>query len=284
MKVTAPFLKEMKSKGEKITMVAAYDYPTAKILDASGIDAILVGDSVGNVVLGHQNTLGVTVDDIVHHLKAVSRGTGRALVVGDMPFMSYQASDEDAIRNAGRLIKEGGGEAVKVEGGGMMIKRVRAIVESGIPVMGHLGLTPQWYHQFGGFKIQGKTESTAKRLMEDAVKLERAGTFALVLECVPWQLAKLITEKLEIPTIGIGAGPYCDGQVMVLHDIIGMTDKVLKFVKTYAKVDKTISKAIGEFKSDVKSGKFPSLSHSFEMPKEEMRKMFAEFKRKKRGF
>jgi len=281
MKVTVSSLREMKSKGERVVMVAAYDYPTARILDACGVDSILVGDSVGNVLLGHKDTLGVTVDDIVHHLKAVSRGAERALVVGDMPFMSYQASDEDAIGNAGRLVKAGGAEAVKVEGGGMVVRRVRAIVEAGIPVMGHLGLTPQWYHQFGGFKVQGKTGSTARRLMEDAVKLERAGAFALVLECIPWQLAKLITEKIEIPTIGIGAGPYCDGQVMVLHDILGMSEKQLKFVKRYANLSEIISEAVTEFKKEVKSGKFPTLAQSFEMPREEMRRMLAEFRKRR---
>jgi 3-methyl-2-oxobutanoate hydroxymethyltransferase len=281
MKVTVSSLREMKSKGERVVMVAAYDYPTARILDTCGVDSILVGDSVGNVLLGHKDTLGVTVDDIVHHLKAVSRGAERALVVGDMPFMSYQASDEDAIGNAGRLVKAGGAEAVKVEGGGMVVRRVRAIVEAGIPVMGHLGLTPQWYHQFGGFKVQGQTGSTARRLMEDAVKLERAGAFALVLECIPWQLAKLITEKIEIPTIGIGAGPYCDGQVMVLHDILGMSEKQLKFVKRYANLSEIISEAVTEFKKEVKSGKFPTLAQSFEMPREEMRRMLAEFRKRR---
>ncbi|MEM2874504.1 MAG: 3-methyl-2-oxobutanoate hydroxymethyltransferase [Candidatus Hadarchaeales archaeon] len=283
MKVTAASLTEMKSKGERIVMVAAYDCPTAKLLDAAGVDSILVGDSLGNVVLGLRDTLGVTVEDIIYHLKAVSRGVERALVVGDMPFMSYQASEEDAIRNAGRLVKEGGAEAVKVEGGGAMVSRARAIVESGIPVIGHLGLTPQWYHQFGGFRVQGKTSSTAKRLMDDAIRLERAGASALVLECVPWQLAKLITEKLEIPTIGIGAGPYCDGQVVVLHDILGMEDKQLKFVKRYANVSETISRAISEFRNEVKSGKFPTIAQSFEMPREEMRKLLAEFRKKGRS-
>ncbi|MEM2878229.1 MAG: 3-methyl-2-oxobutanoate hydroxymethyltransferase [Candidatus Hadarchaeales archaeon] len=282
MKVTANSIREMKSKGEKLVMVTAYDFPTAAILDAAGVDSILVGDSVGNVVLGYRDTLRVTVEDMIHHLKAVSRGTERALVVGDMPFMSYQASEEDAVRNAGKLFKQGGAEAVKVEGGGPIIRRIRAIVESGMPVMGHLGLTPQWYHQFGGFKVQGKTGSTARQILDDSVKIERAGAFALVLECIPWQLAKLITEKLEIPTIGIGAGPYCDGQVLVLHDLIGMSDAQHKFSKTYADVRGIISKAVSEFRNDVRSGKFPTLAQSYEMPREEMRKMLSEFRKKRK--
>ena len=188
-KITTVMIREMKDSGERVVMVAAYDYPTARMLDEAGIDAVLVGDSVGNVILGYRDTLSVTMDEMIHHTKAVARGVKRALVVGDMPFMSYQASTEDAIRNAGRFLKEGHAEAVKVEGGRGMIKKIEAIIQSGVPVMGHLGLTPQWYHQFGGFRVRGKTESTARAILEDAQRLERAGVFSIVLECVPWQLA-----------------------------------------------------------------------------------------------
>jgi 3-methyl-2-oxobutanoate hydroxymethyltransferase len=281
-KITTAMIREMKDRGERIAMVAAYDYPTARMLDDAGIDSVLVGDSVGNVILGYRDTLSVTMDEMIHHTKAVARGVKRALVVGDMPFMSYQASTEDAIRNAGRFLKEGHAEAVKVEGGRGMIKKIEAIIQSGVPVMGHLGLTPQWYHQFGGFRVRGKTESTARAILEDAQRLERVGVFSIVLECVPWQLAKLVTEKVEVPTIGIGAGPYCDGQVLVLHDLLGLTGPhVPKFVKRYAKFDDVVIKALTNFKQDVKTGKFPTLEHSYDMPREEMRKLRREFKRRR---
>ncbi|MGC8816543.1 MAG: 3-methyl-2-oxobutanoate hydroxymethyltransferase [Candidatus Hadarchaeum sp.] len=281
-KVTTIKIREMKNSGEKIVMLATYDYLTAKMVDEAGADAILVGDSLANVVLGHRDTLSVGMEEMLHHTKAVARGVKRALVVGDMPFMSYQASTEDAIRNAGRFLKEGHAEAVKVEGGHKMIRKVEAIIDAGIPVMGHLGLTPQWVHQFGGYRVRGKTWSAARAILEDAQRLERAGVFSLVLEAMPWQLAKLITEKLEIPTIGIGAGPYCDGQVLVLHDLIGLTGpSVPKFVKRYAELDKGILKAVEDFKRDVKSGKFPALAQSYEMPPEEMRKLIRGFRQKK---
>lgn len=281
-RITTAMIREMKDSGERIAMVAAYDYPTARMLDDAGIDAVLVGDSVGNVILGYRDTLSVTMDEMIHHTKAVARGVKRALVVGDMPFMSYQASTEDAIRNAGRFLKEGHAEAVKVEGGRGMIKKIEVIIQSGVPVMGHLGLTPQWYHQFGGFKVRGKTESTARAILEDAQRLERAGVFSIVLECVPWQLAKLVTEKVEVPTIGCGAGPYCDGHVLVLHDLLGLTGPhVPKFVKRYAKLDDVVIKALTGFKQDVKTGKFPTLEHSYDMPREEMRKLLREFKRRR---
>jgi len=281
-KITAIKIREMKESGEKIVMLAAYDYTTAKMIDEAGVDAILVGDSLANVILGHKTTLSVEMDEMIHHTKAVSRGVKRALVVGDMPFMSYQASTEDAIRNAGRFLKEGHAEAVKVEGGHKMIRKIEAIIESGIPVMGHLGLTPQWVHQFGGYRVRGKTESAARVILEDARKLERAGAFSLVLECLPWQLAKLITEKLEIPTIGIGAGPYCDGQVLVLHDLVGLTGpNVPKFVKRYAELDKEVMKALENFKRDVKTNKFPTLAQSYEMPPDEMRKLIRGFRQKR---
>jgi 3-methyl-2-oxobutanoate hydroxymethyltransferase len=281
-KITTATIREMKDSGERVVMVAAYDYPTARMLDEAGIDAVLVGDSLGSVILGYRNTLSVTMDEMIHHTKAVTRGVKRALVVGDMPFMSYQASTEDAIRNAGRFLKEGHAEAVKVEGGRGMIKKIEAIIQSGVPVMGHLGLTPQWYHQFGGFRVRGKTESTARMILEDAQRLERAGAFSIVLECVPWQLAKLVTEKVEVPTIGCGAGPCCDGQVLVLHDILGLTGPHMpKFVKRYAELDDVVAKALTNFKQDVKTGKFPTLEHSYDMPSEEMRKLLGEFKRKR---
>ncbi len=264
----------MKAKGERIAMVTAYDYPTAKIADEAGIDAVLVGDSLGNVILGYPSTLPVTVDEMLHHTRAVAKAIKRALVVGDLPFMSYQASTEDAIRNAGRFIKEGHAEAVKVEGGRGMVEKIEAIVRAGIPVMGHLGLTPQWIHQLGGFKVRGKTEVAARAILEDARVLERAGVFSLVLECVPWQLAKLITERSGVPTVGIGAGPYCDGQVLVLHDLLGLTGPhIPKFVKRYARLGDAMAKALADFRQEVKVGKFPSLEHSYEMPGEELKKL-----------
>ncbi len=281
-KITTKTIREMKDRGERVVMVAAYDYSTACMIDGAGVDAILVGDSLANVVLGYKDTLSVTMDEMIHHTKAVSRGAKRALVVGDMPFMSYQASTEDAIRNAGRFLKEGRAEAVKVEGGRSMIKKIEAIIQSGIPVMGHLGLTPQWFHQFGGFRVRGKTKSAAHAILKDAQRLERVGVFSIVLECVPWQLAKLVTEKVEVPTIGIGAGPYCDGQVLVIHDLLGLSGPhVPKFVKRYVKLDDTVTKALADFKREVKAGKFPTLKHSYDMPREEMRKLLREFRRRR---
>jgi len=275
-------IRDMKDSGEKIVMLAAYDYTTARMVDESGVDAVLVGDSLANVMLGHKNTLSVEMDEMIHHTRAVSRGVKRALVVGDMPFMSYQASTEDAIKNAGRFLKEGRAEAVKVEGGHKMIRKIEDIIESGVPVMGHLGLTPQWVHQFGGYKVRGKTESTARAILENARRLEHAGCFSLVLEAMPWQLAKLITEKLTIPTIGIGAGPYCDGQVLVIHDMLGLTGPhVPKFVKRYADLDKVVMKALEEFKKEVKGNKYPTMAHSYEMPPEEMRKLIRSFQHKR---
>ena len=280
-KVTTATLREMKARGERIVMLAAYDYPTARMIDEAGIDAILVGDSLSNVVLGYSNTLAVTVEEMLHHTKAVARAARRALVIGDMPFLSYQASVEDAVRNAGRFLKEGGAEAVKVEGGRSILDKIEVILRAGIPVMGHVGLTPQWVHQFGGFKVQGKSEVAARMILEDAKELERAGVFSLVLECVPWQLAKLITESIEIPTIGIGAGPYCDGQVLVLHDLLGLSgQRVPKFVKQYAKLEDTMANALTDFKREVKAGKFPTLKHSYEMPAEELRRLVKKPKRR----
>jgi len=281
-KITTITLREMKARGERITVLSAYDHPTARMIDEAGIDVVLVGDSLGNVILGYKDTLAVTMDEMIHHTKAVARAVKRALVVGDMPFMSYQASVADAIRNAGRFLKEGHAEAVKIEGGRAMVEKVEAIVQSGIPVMGHLGLTPQWIHQLGGFKVSGKTEAAARAILEDAKRLEGAGAFSIVLECVPWQLAKLVTEKCSVPTIGIGSGPHCDGQVLVLHDLLGLAGPhVPKFVKRYAQLEGVIGKAIAEFRKEVKTGKFPSLEHSYEMPGDELKKLLKSKARKR---
>jgi 3-methyl-2-oxobutanoate hydroxymethyltransferase len=272
-KVTTAALQQMKERGERITMLTAYDYPTARLADEAGVDAILVGDSVSNVVLGYQDTLAVTMEEMLHHTRAAARGTKRVLVVGDMPFMSYQASVEDAVRNAGRFLKEGGAEAVKVEGGRGVIDKIEAIVRAGIPVMGHLGLTPQWVHQFGGFKVQGKSQAAARMIAEDAKKLEEAGVFSIVLECVPWQLAKLITGRVKVPTIGCGAGPHCDGQVLVFHDVLGLSQLSPKFVKRYAELKPPVERALAEYVKEVRTAKFPGLEHSYEMGDAELKKL-----------
>ena len=233
-KVTKNTILKMKEQGEQIAALTSYDYLSTRILDKAGIDLILVGDSLGMVVLGYENTLPVTVEEIIHHLKAVSRAKPRAMIVGDMPFMSYQASIEDAVRNAGRLVKEGGAESVKLEGGERYVPVVEAIIQASIPVVGHLGLTPQSLYHFGGYKVQGKDEESAERLLSDAKALEKAGCFAIVLEGIPWQLAKRITGSVSIPTIGIGAGPHCDGQILVITDMLGIYENPLpKFVKVY---------------------------------------------------
>ena len=266
MRVTINQVKEMKQKGEKITMLTAYDYTTAKIIDEAGIPLILVGDSLGMVVLGYESTIPVTMEDMLHHTKAVVRGTKQAMVIADMPFMTYQISLADALKNATRFIQEGGAQAVKLEGGVTVAEKVKGIVECGIPVMGHIGLTPQSVHQFGGFRVQGKTLETAKRLLEDAKALEEAGAFSIVMETVPAPLAALITQKITIPTIGIGAGIGCDGQVQVINDILGsFTDFVPKHAKQYAKLADIMSSAISEYFSEVKSGKFPTKQQSFFM-------------------
>ncbi len=262
-KVTVPSLKGMKGGGAKITMLTAYDHPTAKILDNAGVDTILVGDSVGPVVLGYPNTIPVTIEEMIHHTRAVARGTKRALVIIDMPFMSYQESIEQAKRNAGRMLKEGGAEAVKLEGGVVMRETIKAIVDIDIPVVAHIGLTPQSIHRMGGYKVQGKGEDV-KRLIEDARAVEEAGAFMIVLECVPRQLAKEITEMLSIPTIGIGAGPDCDGQVLVIHDLLGLLgDFRPKFVKQYADLSNVIDVAVRSYINEVTSGAFPDDSQSF---------------------
>ena len=264
MRVTISQIKEMKQKGEKISMLTAYDYVTAKIVDEAGVPLILVGDSLGMVVLGYDSTIPVTLEVMLHHTKAVVRGTKKALVIGDMPFMTYQISMEEAMRNAGRFMQEAGCQAVKLEGGVTVADKVKKIVDCGIPVMGHIGLTPQSINQFGGHKIQGKTPEAAARLLEDARALDKAGAFAVVLETVPAPLAALITKKISIPTIGIGAGAGCDGQVQVINDILGSyTDFVPKHAKQYAKIASIMSIAIAQYHSEVKAGQFPTEAQSF---------------------
>ena len=266
MRVTVNQVRDMKQKGEKITMLTAYDYSTAKIVDGVGIPLILVGDSLGMVILGYESTIPVTMEEMLHHTKAVVRGAKQAMVVGDMPFMTYHVSVEDALRNAARFIQEAGAQAVKLEGGVSVAEKVQRIVECGIPVMGHIGLTPQSIHQLGGFKVQGKTSEAAARLLEDAKALEEAGAFSIVLETVPAPLAALITREVSIPTIGIGAGIGCDGQVQVINDILGsFADFVPKHAKRYAKLTVIMSSAITEYHNEVKSGKFPTDEQSSPM-------------------
>jgi 3-methyl-2-oxobutanoate hydroxymethyltransferase len=269
MRVTVTSLREMKKRGEKIAVLTAYDYPTAKLLDEAGVPAILVGDSLGMVVLGHETTIPVTMEDMIRHAQAVVRGVKKALVVVDMPFMSFQVSAEEAVRNAGRLIRETGAQAVKPEGGEAIAETVSRIVGCGIPVMGHIGLTPQSVNQLGGYRVVGKSKATAVRLLADALALERAGAFALVLETIPAQVARLITGRVKIPTIGIGAGAGCDGQVQVLHDILGLyTDFVPKHTKRYADLAGLIGSAVGEYIKEVKAGGFPTEKESFLMDEE----------------
>ncbi|VAX34424.1 3-methyl-2-oxobutanoate hydroxymethyltransferase [hydrothermal vent metagenome] len=257
------FLKK-KLEGRKIVLLTAYDYPFARILDEAGVDAILVGDSLSMVVQGLENTLPVTMDEMVYHTKMVARAAQRAMVIGDMPFMSYQTSVEDALRNAGRFLKEGGAHAVKVEGGSEVSEKIRAIVSADIPVMAHIGLTPQAIHRMGGYSVQGRTEEARQRLIEEARVLQDAGAFSLVLEAIPLELAKKISETLVIPTIGIGAGPYCDGQVLVLHDILGLFERfVPKFVKRYANLKEDALTAVKKFREEVENGEFPGEEQSF---------------------
>lgn len=263
-KITIRHLIDMKKREEKITMLTAYDYQTALLEDKAGVEMVLVGDSLGMVVLGYENTLPVTIEEIIHHLKAVSRARPRSLLIGDLPFMSYQASVEDAVRNAGRLIKEGGAEAVKLEGGRRMGAVIKAILDADIPVMGHIGLTPQSLHQFGGYRVQGKDQKSADKLVEEALFLEEAGCFSMVLEGIPWQLAQKISESLSIPTIGIGAGKHCDGQVLVINDLLGtMEEFTPRFVKRYAELGKIITEAISNYIQEVKDGTFPDEDHSY---------------------
>jgi 3-methyl-2-oxobutanoate hydroxymethyltransferase len=266
MRVTITQIKEMKQKGDKIAMLTAYDYATAKLIDEAGIPLILVGDSLGMVVLGYGSTIPVTMDEMIHHTKAVVRGAAKALVIGDMPFMTYQVSFEDALRNAARFMQEGGVQAVKLEGGESMAEIVKRIVSCGIPVMGHIGLTPQSINQLGGFKVVGKTPEAAVRMLNDAIALDEAGAFGIVLECVPEPLSKLITERISVPTIGIGAGKYCDGQVQVISDLLGLyTDFVPKHAKQYAKLFEIIRKATADYIAEVQAGTFPTAKQSYAM-------------------
>jgi len=259
-------LTAMKRRGEKIAMLTAYDYPTARLLDQAGVPVILVGDSLGMVVLGYDSTVPVTMDDMIHHTKAVARGAQNAIIVGDMPFMSYQPSTEDAIRNAGRFLQEAGATAVKLEGGAPVVETVRKLVSFGIPVMGHLGLTPQSVNQLGGHKLQGKTPAAAVKLLNDAMALQEAGAFSIVLEGIPAPLAKLVSQKLSVPTIGIGAGPHCDGQVQVLHDMLGLClDFLPRHARQYAHLAEDIEGAVQRYIQDVQKGEFPTANESFAM-------------------
>ncbi len=263
-KITIQDFLRKKTEGKKISMLTAYDFPFAQIIDEAGIDGILVGDSLGMVVQGLENTLPVTMDEMIYHTKLVTRAVKNAIVIGDMPFMSYQTGVGDAVRNAGRFLKEAGASAVKLEGGAEAADRIRAMARADIPVMAHIGLTPQSIHRMGGYKVQGKTEEAEARLIGEARMVEEAGAFALLLEAIPMGLAKKITEELSIPTIGIGAGPYCDGQVLVLHDVIGMFERfVPKFVKRYANLKESALKAVRDYKEEVEKGVFPSEDTSF---------------------
>lgn len=284
-RVTVPDVVRMKSKGRKLVMVTAYDYPIARLADQAGVDIILVGDSVGTAVLGYRTTLPVTMAEMIHHTKAVARGVERALLVGDMPFMSYQPSKRDAIRNAGRFIKAGA-DAVKVEGGKEVEGIVKAIIEAGIPVMGHVGFTPQKISIIGGYKVQGREALSAKVILDDAKALEEAGVFSIVLELVTGEVAKLVTEQVKVPTIGIGSGPYCDGQVLVVNDIVGLTmweGYRPKFIKQYASVGETILNALKTYSEEVKSGKFPAEEHTRHMPSEEYQRLLELLGRAKRS-
>lgn len=275
MKNTVVTFKEAKAKGEKLTMLTAYDYSTAKLVDGAGINAILVGDSLGNVVLGYPDTISVTMEDMIHHSVAVSRGIKDTLLICDMPFMSYQTSVYDAVVNAGRLMKEGRAHAVKLEGGQEMEETIRAIVNASIPVCAHIGLTPQSINAFGGFKVQGKGKEAAQKLLDDARAVERAGAFAVVLECVPAALAKKVSEEMSIPTIGIGAGADCDGQVLVYQDMLGMfTDFKPKFVKHYANVGEIMTEAFKAYDAEVKAGVFPAQEHTYKIDDSIIEKLY----------
>lgn len=273
-KVSIPDLQRMKQEGKKITMLTAYDYPLALFMDRAGVDTILVGDSVAMVVLGYENTLPVTMDEMIHHCKAVKRAIKYAYLIGDMPFMSYQASCEEAVKNAGRFIKEGGCEAVKLEGGSTVLDKAQAIIKAGIPVQGHIGLTPQSAAMLGEFKVRGKEVQAAQKIIDDAVALEEIGCFSLILECIPDKVAEIITKRVKIPTIGIGAGPSCDGQVLVTHDMLGLFERfVPKFAKQYVNLSKDIVKAFEDYIKEVKEGRFPTKAHSFVMKEEDAEKL-----------
>jgi 3-methyl-2-oxobutanoate hydroxymethyltransferase len=270
MRTTIPQILEMARRGEPIPMLTAYDYPTARLLDEAGIPMILVGDSLGMVVLGYDSTIPVTMDDMIHHTSSVVRATSNALIVGDMPFMSYQGGHDPAVQNAGRFLKEAGCQAIKLEGGSNVAPLVRSLVDYGIPVMGHIGLTPQSVNTFGGFRVQGRTAIQAEGLLQDALALEEAGAFAVVLELVPDQVAKLVSDRLSIPTIGIGAGPHCDGQVLVINDMLGLNPSFQpKFLKRYADLAAVITDAVHAYAEDVRAGTFPAHEHTFRMSPEE---------------
>jgi 3-methyl-2-oxobutanoate hydroxymethyltransferase len=268
-KVTIPYLQAKKFEGEKIVALTAYDFPTARLVDEAGIDLILVGDSLGMVVLGYKNTIPVTMDEMLHHAKSVARAAQRPLIVGDMPYFSFHLSVDDTIHNASRFLKEAGTHAVKIEGATKKrLRLIESLIEAEIPVMGHVGLTPQSIHHLGQFKVKGKDIAEAKKIVKDALNLEKAGVFAIVLECVPMELAKEITKLVRVPTIGIGAGPYCDGQILVFHDLVGYANGYLpKFVKRYADLHRIISNALLEYADDVRGSRFPDDSHSYHMKK-----------------
>ncbi|GFI32552.1 3-methyl-2-oxobutanoate hydroxymethyltransferase [Lachnospiraceae bacterium] len=275
MKNTVVTIREAKERGEKVTMLTAYDYSMAKLIDEAGINMILVGDSLGMVMLGYEDTLSVTMEDMIHHTSAVARGAKQALVVADMPFMSYQTSVYDAVVNAGRLMKEGRAQAVKLEGGREFADHIKAITAASIPVVAHLGLTPQSLNAFGGFKVQGKSEAAARKLLEDARIVEEAGAVAVVLECVPAKLAKLVTEKLHVPTIGIGAGADCDGQVLVYQDMLSMFgDFKPKFVKRFGEVGSVMKEAFQNYSDEVKAGTFPAPEHTFKIDDDVIEKLY----------
>jgi 3-methyl-2-oxobutanoate hydroxymethyltransferase len=275
----------MKERGEKIVMLTAYDTPTARLLDSAGADILLVGDSVGNVVLGYENTLPVTMEEMIHHTQAVVRGTSRALVVADMPYLSYHVALRESVRNAGRLVQTAGARAVKIEGGRKRTRVIRAIRNAEIPVMGHVGLTPQSVHDFGGFKVQGRNAAAARAVVEDALAVQEAGAFSVVLEGIPAELAALVTEKLTVPTLGIGAGAHCDGQVLVIHDLLGISpDPVPSFVRRYADLASVVREACVRFAADVRSGSFPAESESYHLKPEvteELRAGFEAFARRR---
>lgn len=274
-KFTVKSFLKAKKDGKKISMLTAYDYTTAKLLDKGGVDTILVGDSLGMVILGYETTLQVTMDDMIHHTKAVSRGVTSALIIGDMPFLSYHISVEETIRNAGRFIKEAGAHAVKLEGGADVIDKVKGLIAAQIPVIGHLGLTPQSVNIMGGFKVQGKSAAQAQKLIDEALLLEEAGVFGIVLECIPEKLAKIVSEKLTIPTIGIGAGKYCDGQVLVIQDVLGMFEDLQpKFAKIYSETGKDIIQATKDYIEDIQEGTFPSKEHTFSIKDEVLEKLY----------
>jgi 3-methyl-2-oxobutanoate hydroxymethyltransferase len=281
-KKTIQLFRQKKERGEPITMLTGYDYPTALALDQANIDAILVGDSLGMVVLGYENTMSVKMEEMLHHCRAVARGAHSALLIGDMPFMSYQVSVREAVRNAGRFLQDGGMHAVKLEGGRERLEAIRAIISAGIPVMGHLGLTPQYIHTLGGFHPQGRTSATARRILEDALLLEEAGCFSIVLESVPARLAELISRRISIPTIGIGAGTGCDGQVLVVNDMLGLFDRFTpKFVKKYADLHAEMQRAFEEYIKDVLERRFPAQEHTVEMPEEQWQALLGEISAEK---